>query len=298
MKYHFDCPERKKVRLIVNTDAKNEADDQFAIVHALLSPKFDVKGLIAAQFGERHTTESMQESYDECVKITSLMHSDVKTYKGAKKQIQSKTDYEYSEGAELIVKEALSDDPSPLYVLFLGPLTDMACAYLEHPEIGDKVTVIWIGGGDYPAGGGEFNLSNDIPAANVVMESKMELWQIDRSVYSTMIVSLAELEYKLRSHGKIGNYLFQQMVDFNNSPRAHWTSGETWSLGDSPAVGVILNEQAFSYEMVEAPRFNDDMTYVHNTGYRKIRVYKRVDSRFILEDMFCKIAMSFPNPED
>ena len=126
----------------------------------------------------------------------------------------------------------------------------------------------------------------------------MELWQIDRSVYSTMIVSLAELEYKLRSHGKIGNYLFQQMVDFNNSPRAHWTSGETWSLGDSPAVGVILNEQAFSYEMVEAPRFNDDMTYVHNTGYRKIRVYKRVDSRFILEDMFCKIAMSFPNPED
>ena len=59
MKYHFDCPERKKVRLIVNTDAKNEADDQFAIVHALLSPKFDVKGLIAAQFGERHTTESM-----------------------------------------------------------------------------------------------------------------------------------------------------------------------------------------------------------------------------------------------
>ncbi len=159
--------------------------------------------MIAAQFGERHTTESMQESYDECVKITSLMHSDVKTYKGAKKQIQSKTEYEYSEGAELIVKEALSDDPSPLYVLFLGPLTDMACAYLEHPEIADKVTVIWIGGGDYPAGGGEFNLSNDIPAANVVMESKMELWQIDRSVYSTMIVSLAELEYKLRSHGKI-----------------------------------------------------------------------------------------------
>ena len=84
MNYHFDCPEHKKIRVIVNTDAKNEADDQFAIVHALLSPKFNVKGLIAAQFGERRTTESMQESYDECVKITSLMHSEVKTYKGAK----------------------------------------------------------------------------------------------------------------------------------------------------------------------------------------------------------------------
>ena len=28
-------PEEKKVRVIVNTDAKNEVDDQFAIVHAL-----------------------------------------------------------------------------------------------------------------------------------------------------------------------------------------------------------------------------------------------------------------------
>ena len=30
-------PETRR-RVIINTDAKNEADDQFAIVHALLSP--------------------------------------------------------------------------------------------------------------------------------------------------------------------------------------------------------------------------------------------------------------------
>jgi purine nucleosidase len=36
----FDIPDPKKIRLIVNTDAKNEADDQFAIVHALLTPQF------------------------------------------------------------------------------------------------------------------------------------------------------------------------------------------------------------------------------------------------------------------
>ena len=28
-------------RVIIDTDAKNEADDQFAIVHALLSPSLD-----------------------------------------------------------------------------------------------------------------------------------------------------------------------------------------------------------------------------------------------------------------
>ncbi|WP_205672087.1 hypothetical protein [Ammoniphilus sp. YIM 78166] len=50
MKLAFDVPEQKKIRLIVNTDAKNEADDQFAIVHALLTPQFLIKGLVAAHF--------------------------------------------------------------------------------------------------------------------------------------------------------------------------------------------------------------------------------------------------------
>jgi hypothetical protein len=40
LKYDFDAPDSKKIRLIINTDAKNEADDQVAIVHALLTPKF------------------------------------------------------------------------------------------------------------------------------------------------------------------------------------------------------------------------------------------------------------------
>jgi purine nucleosidase len=35
-------------RVIIDTDAKNEADDQFAIVHALLSPSLEVRGLIAS----------------------------------------------------------------------------------------------------------------------------------------------------------------------------------------------------------------------------------------------------------
>ena len=38
-------------RVIIDTDAKNEADDQFAIVHALLSPSLEFGGLIAAHFG-------------------------------------------------------------------------------------------------------------------------------------------------------------------------------------------------------------------------------------------------------
>lgn len=40
---------RRKVA--ISTDAKNEADDQFAIVHALLTRTIDVRGVLPAHFG-------------------------------------------------------------------------------------------------------------------------------------------------------------------------------------------------------------------------------------------------------
>ena len=40
-------PPEKRARVILDTDAKNEADDQYAIVHALLTPKSQIFGLVS-----------------------------------------------------------------------------------------------------------------------------------------------------------------------------------------------------------------------------------------------------------
>lgn len=48
--YQYPMPEEKQVRVITDTDAANEGDDQFAIVHTLLSSKFDNVAMIAAPF--------------------------------------------------------------------------------------------------------------------------------------------------------------------------------------------------------------------------------------------------------
>ena len=64
-----------------------------------------------------------------------------------------------SEGAGLIIEEAMKDDPRPLFVGFQGAITDLASAILMEPAICDKMTAIWIGGGPYPKGGEEFNLA-------------------------------------------------------------------------------------------------------------------------------------------
>ena len=44
----MSLPTAKMHRVIINTDAKNEADDQYAIVQALLTPSFDLHGIIPA----------------------------------------------------------------------------------------------------------------------------------------------------------------------------------------------------------------------------------------------------------
>lgn len=296
-RYHFDVPEAKKIRLIINTDAKNEADDQFAIVHALLTPKFIIRGIIAAQFGTRRTTQSMLESYAEIRKVLLMTGYDgaIPTFKGAEKELEKETSPRPSEGAELIIREALSNDPRPLFAIFLGPLTDMASALLMNPEIANRLTVIWIGGGAWPDGGEEFNLSNDIHAANVVFSSGVSLWQVPRDVYLMMRVSLAELQARVELCGDVGRYLFRQLVDFNTAMGENlvWPAGESWCLGDSPAVGLLLDQHEYCFDMRPAPSIGDGMRYKHIPGNHIIRVYNRIDSRFILEDFYSKLQLNY-----
>ena len=70
--YNFPVPEEKMVRVITDTDLCNEADDPFAVVQALLSPKFDNVGVVAAHFGTRDPN-GMQKSWQGLKDLTALM---------------------------------------------------------------------------------------------------------------------------------------------------------------------------------------------------------------------------------
>jgi len=288
----FGIPKEKKVRVILNTDAKNEVDDQFAIVQAVLSESFDIRGIIAAHYGDEKSKQSMQDSYDEINKVLSLLEVEgIPVVRGSEKALESETVAMESEGARLIVKEAMKEESSPLYIAFLGPLTDMASALLMEPAIAAKnITVIWIGGRDWPAGGWEYNLNNDVCAANVVFRSEVPLWQVPRNVYRMMPVSHAELWTRVHPHGKIGHYLAEQVVAFNNE----WTQrpGEYRILGDSPAIDIILYNDCGEWEWRPAPEFDEMMNYVHTGKHRLIRVYKNIDARFILEDLYAKLELA------
>ena len=110
-------PSRRRV--IINTDAKNEADDQFAIVHGLLSPTFDIRGLIAAHFGTRRSDRSMEESREEIDLLLDLMDltGQVPVANGAPTRIADEQTPLDSPGAQLIIEESkLASKDDPLFV--------------------------------------------------------------------------------------------------------------------------------------------------------------------------------------
>ena len=285
-------PQEKKRRVIINTDAKNEVDDQYAIVQALLTDGFDLRGLIAAHFGEAKSSHSMQDSYDEIQLLLDLMgmKDQVRVEKGAAHAMPDEVTPVDSAGARLIIEEAMKEDDRPLYIAFLGPLTDMASALLLEPQIAQKdIKVIWIGGGDWPVGCKEYNLGNDIPSANVIMKSSLELWQIPRNVYRMMPITHAELVHRVYPQGKIGKYLVENLIQFNNEGRGRPTDYRV--LGDSPAVGAMIFEDCGEWDWKPAPEIDGNMKYTHVGKHRPIRVYRNMNSRFIFEDLFAKLEM-------
>lgn len=311
----YTVPDNKKIRVIIDTDAYAEADDHFAIVHALLTPKFDVVGIIAEQFGKRDFQNSMEESYKEIKKILRLMELEetIPVYRGEIEPLCNEETKGDSEGAQFIVEEALKEDERPLFVLNMGAITNLASAYLMDEQIADKLVAVWIGGGEYPEGMLDFNAKNDVNAANVIIASPMELWQIPMSAYTMMEVSFHELFERIDSCGEIGRYLMQNLFRVNDKECAntyeHWPfymqasqgartmiirSGEGWVLGDNPAVGVLITMQRKFSEERLAQRINQDGSYGDFIGNdRKVRVYHSIDSRVILEDMFTKIRYHF-----
>ena len=292
----YTVPESKRVRVIVSSDAANEVDDAFMIMHALLTPQFDIRGIVAAHFRDRRP-QSLELSYQEVQRLLEKGQITAPLYKGASKPMVNACTPQPSDGADLIVREALSEDPRRLFVICGGPLTDVATALLQHPEIAPKVTVVWSGGGVYPKSAREYNLESDTASVNAVYDSKAQLWQVPSNVYSMVRIGMAEVALKVRPCGEIGRYLYDTLDNFNQrmSHVRGWPRGEDWTWGDSPAVSIIMNpnQHTDSYVEIPAPRITPDLKYEQRTEGRKIRMYTCIDGRVVIEDFLAKLQLAY-----
>jgi hypothetical protein len=102
-----------------------------------------------------------------------------------------------------------------------------------------------------------------------------------------MAVGYAELAERVADKGKIGRYLVDQLIAWN--ARLPYPI-EHRSLGDSPAIGVMMYPECGFSEWRPGPEFNAAMNYVHTGRNRPVRVYQDIDQRYIHEDFFAKLA--------
>lgn len=303
--YLFHVPKEKRIKVILDSDVRNEVDDQFAIMHALMTPKFDVRGVVAAHFGHDRIQNSMEASYEELQQV--LRHAGlegrVRIARGSAEALKVEQKGYFgnippydNEGVRLIIDEAMALAPGEkLYIGVLGPMTDIASALMLEPAIESRIIIVWNGGNVYPNGGMEFNLVNDITAANIVMQSKAEVWQIPTRVYAKPRVGLAEMQLKVYPCGDIGKFLFNEVVDFFEEMKKvpDWPRAESLDICDLAVIGLMMEEHNYCYRWQQAPHIDEDMFYRENPENRPIRVYEDIDGRYIVEDFFSKLKINY-----
>ncbi len=177
------APPIGRPRVVVDSDTYNEIDDQFALVQILLSPeRLNLEAIYATPFHNARSDSpghGMELSYEEILRVLArlniaeagLVHRGVTEFVGfAKRALQADAVH------DLIARARSGTAEQPLYVLAIGALSNVASAILQAPEICDRIVVIWMGGNapDWPSHfdrRGEFNLKQDIGAAQVVLDS-------------------------------------------------------------------------------------------------------------------------------
>lgn len=289
-KYSFTVPDYKKIRVIIDSDVAGEADDPFAIAHALMSPKLLVKAVVAEHCGY---PGSNQKSFEALERLLDAMDMEVNALHGEEWPLD-KTG-ELSEGVKFIIEEARKDDKRPLYVLCMGPLSNPARALSAAPDIAERMTIVTIGEHSYDnmREFREANFGCDIEAINTILGTSVNIWQIPVCAYGSIRVSLAELQKKVACCGKAGRYLYEQMVEYNQTENAWWTAGESWSLGDSPSVAVVIDHDCGSFRMIPSRFVNEDTSYSAELTGHIIKVYDTINSRFVLEDFFSKLELLY-----
>ena len=236
-----------RVDVVLDTDAYNEIDDQFAIAYMLkCSDRINVKGICAAPFYNsraKSVADGMEQSYNEIVKLLNLMQTNVDVYRGSTDYLADENTPVISDAAKLMAELARRYSPEhPLYIVAIGAITNVASAFLLNPEMKENVVVVWLGGHALHYHDTiEFNMRQDVAAARVVYNSGIPYVQLPCvGVVSDFTISKQELEYWFMGKNPVSDYLAKNAIEEAES----YASGRNWTrvIWDVVAVAYLLNE--------------------------------------------------------
>ena len=258
------------VDMILDTDAYNEIDDQFAIAYAIAAKKLNLKALYAAPFHNQLSTgpaDGMEKSYQEILKLLGLMRREMPVFRGSNAFMSNeKTPVDSPAVHDLMERAMQYTWDNPLYVVAIGAITNIASALLVKPEIADRIVIVWLAGHalEWPHNA-EFNLMQDVAAARVVFNSGAPLVLLPcMGVVHAFSTTEPELNYWLRGKSALCDYLADHTIEAANE----YAKGKVWSraIWDVTAIGWLLNDEnrLMLDKLIPTPIPEYDHRYAHD----------------------------------
>lgn len=288
---------KKHVDMVLDTDAYNEIDDQYAISYAIHAPeKLTVKALYAAPFFNSRSTgpaDGMERSYQEILKLLRLAGKEVPTFRGSTAYLTDEKTPVESEAARHLSQLAAGYTPEePLYVVAIGAITNVASALLMAPEIADRIVVVWLGGNslEWPDNK-EFNCMQDVAAARVVYGSGAPVVILPcMGVVSSFTTTGPELEYWLKGKNALCDYLVQHTVEAANE----YAAGKVWSrvIWDVTSIGWLMNDSGrlMADKLIPTPIPEYDHHYGQDFRRPLCKYVWHIDRDALFRDLFGHIS--------
>ncbi|MBI4899691.1 MAG: hypothetical protein HY829_04355 [Actinobacteria bacterium] len=120
--------------MIIDNDFAGDPDDLYQLVHHLLSPSVDIRGIICSHLPLHdpwYTDDSADQARRVVERLADVMGLDTngKLFTGANSALASRTEPRPSEAAQFVIDEARRTDTDvPLVVVCGGGLTALASA--------------------------------------------------------------------------------------------------------------------------------------------------------------------------
>lgn len=250
-------PKERQLRIVIDSDAKNEIDDQWAIALAILSPeRFTIEGFVGANFDNAHggpggVAASVMEI--ETVLAKAGMAGRWPVLPGS-----DPMRYQYepspSAGVDFIIERARAGTPeNPLWVVGLGAATDMASAALQAPDIVDRVVAFWHLRTQWPEKCYNFNVFGDVRAARLLFHSPLSFVLFDTGAHLTC--PMAESEEHVAPYGELGHYLHNYRL------REAWYASSTKGFFDLGDIAALVDPDLACWEVASCPEVDWDLSY-------------------------------------
>jgi len=251
-------------QVILDTDARNEVDDQHYIAYGLFS-NVDVLGINSAHHGPfriNHFGMSQEPiNYGEILYVMELCRLsgllDHRTenqipqaFRGAKVPMQVPDTQNWldtqpieSEASEAILAAARGASPdNPIWILPVGPCTNIASAILlareEGLDLKSRIKVVWLGGGPERVDKGTHNGISDPWSVYVTAQSGLEFWILLEHPTGASITMDKDTDFGLYPDNRLGGYLtaivdeyFKRIAPKNQKP-----------LFDLATISVVIGE--------------------------------------------------------